>query len=244
MKPPSLFGVGVALCGAWLSLACSSSTTVANGGDPSPPTTNVVTMDDFGPQHTGDGTFYTTADGSGACLYDRNTADTNIAALNISDWAGSAWCGACVDVTSTMATVRVRIVDECPDCMPGRLDLHPGAFAKLAPTSEGRVAISWTFVACDVIGPVKYKYKDGSSQYWTAVQVLNSRYPITKFESSADGSTWSDTVRKEYNYFLNDRGFGVGMVHVRITAESGEMLEDTLPPVQANAVVAGQGQFQ
>jgi expansin (peptidoglycan-binding protein) len=230
---------------AGLALSCSSSG-AAGGGNSSPPTTNVVTAEAFGTAHTGDATFYTFADGSGACLYDKNPADVNIAALDASDWDGSAWCGACADVTTKdgSKTVRVRIVDECPDCSPGQLDLHPDAFAKLAPTSVGRIQIAWTFVACDATGPVKYKYKDGSNPYWTAVQVLNSRYPIVKLESSADGAKWTEAARQDYNYFLNDKGFGTGMVHVRITGESGEMLEDTLPPVQANAVTAGQSQFQ
>jgi hypothetical protein len=35
----------------------------------------------FGAMHSGVATFYTTADG--ACLYDKNPADTNIAALDI-----------------------------------------------------------------------------------------------------------------------------------------------------------------
>jgi expansin (peptidoglycan-binding protein) len=246
MRQVCVLGLGLALGSAWLALACSSSDAPASGGAASPPTTNVVTMEAFGMPHTGDATFYTFADGSGACLYDKNTADVNIAALNASDWANSAWCGACADVTTAdgSKTVRVRIVDECPDCSPGQLDLHPGAFAQLAPTTTGRIAINWTFVACDVTGPVTYKYKDGSNAYWTAVQVRNSRYPISKLESSADGATWTEAARQDYNYFLNDHGFGTGMVHVRITAESGEMLEDVLPAVQENAVTAGHGQFQ
>ena len=67
----------------------------------------------FGMPHTGDATFHTTADGAGACLHDKNTADVNIAALNVSDWDGSAWCGACADVTTADGSkkVRVRLVD-------------------------------------------------------------------------------------------------------------------------------------
>jgi expansin (peptidoglycan-binding protein) len=242
------FGFGAGIGAALFALSCSSGgagsagNTKDNSG-PSP--TNVVTMDNFGAQHTGVATFYTTADGSGACLYDKNPSDPNIAALNASDWAGSAWCGACVDITGpSNNVVRVRIVDECPDCMSGQLDLHPDAFAQLAPTTQGRIPITWTFVACDVTGPVKYEYKDGSNAYWTAVQVQNSRYPIAKFESSSDGVTWIEAVRQDYNYFLNDHGFGTGMVQVRITAESGQMLVDTLPPVQPDAITAGQAQFQ
>jgi expansin (peptidoglycan-binding protein) len=240
-------GLGIGLGAVWLMLACGSSdATAKGGGNTSPPPTTVITMEAFGETHTGVATYYTTADGSGACLYDKNTADTNIAALDVSDWNGSAWCGARADVidSDNGNKVRVRIVDECPDCSAGQLDLHPDAFAELAPTSAGRVPITWTFVACDVTGPVSYKYKDGSNPYWTAVQVRNSRYPISKLESSSDGSTWTEAARQDYNYFLNVNGFGTGSVQVRITAESGEMLTDTLPAVTANAVTAGQAQFQ
>ena len=117
MKPFGFLGVSLGLCAAWAALSCSSSSAPATGGTSSPPTTNVVTMEAFGMPHTGDATFYTFADGSGACLYDKNTADVNIAALNASDWDGSAWCGACADVTTADGSkmVRVRIVDECPD---------------------------------------------------------------------------------------------------------------------------------
>lgn len=228
-----------------LLLGCSGSGATPGSAPSGASPTQVITSVDLGQTHTGQATFYTTADGSGACSYDKNPADPNIAALNISDWAGSAWCGACVDITGPMGDkLRVRIVDECPDCDPGQLDLHPDAFAKLAPTSEGRIDITWSFVACDVTGPVTYKYKDGSNAYWTALQVGNSRLPVTVLESSPDGSTWKGTVRQDYNYFLDDQGFGSGAVHVRITALDGQMLEDTLPAVQELLVTPGHAQFQ
>ena len=229
-----------------MASACSSDSASSTGNTPvdtSPPPTNVVTTEKFGEVHSGDGTFYTFADGTGACSYDKTT-DIHIAALNVSDWDGSAWCGACADVTAVNGTqVRVRIVDECPDCAPGQLDFHPDAFALLAPKEQGRVAITWNFVACDAQGPVSYKYKDGSNPYWTAVQVRNSRFPIAKLESSKDGSTWAEAARQDYNYFLNGSGFGSGTTQVRITAESGDTLIDTLPAVQENLIVTGQAQF-
>ena len=194
---------------------------------PSDPTT-----EKFGEQHSGDGTFYTFADGGGACLYDK-TSDFHIAALNAPDWANSAWCGACADVSGPNGNaIRVRIVDECADCAKGQLDFHPDAFAVLAPKEQGRIAITWSFVACDAEGPVKYKFKDGSNPFWTAVQVRNSRFPIAKLESSKDGAAWSEAQRQNYNYFLNPGGFGGGATQVRITAQNGETLIDTLPEVK------------
>lgn len=243
MKRETLCATVVALGATCGALSCGSDaagTPVDNG----PPSTNVVTMEQFGELHTGDGTYYTFADGSGACLYDK-TSDVHIAALNAPDWANSSWCGACADVTGPNGnTVRVRIVDECADCAKGQLDFHPDAFAMLAPKEQGRISISWTFVACDARGPVKYKYKDGSNPYWTAVQVRNSRLPIAKLESSKDGATWVESQRQNYNYFLNGGGFGAGSTQVRITAQNGSTLVDTLPEVKASLEVTGAAQFQ
>lgn len=225
-----------------LGVGCSSSDTGGGGGN-TPPDTEVITSEKFGEAHTGVATFYA-ATGAGACSYDK-TSDVHIAALTVSEWAGSAYCGACADVTGPMGnTIRVKIVDLCPDCGEGQLDLHPGAFTELAPMEQGRIPISWTFVACDAVGAVKYKYKDGANQYWTAVQVRNSRFPITKLESSKDGSTWTDVKRLDYNYFVNESGFGPGTTQVRITAVDGQTLTDTLPAVQAELEVSGAAQFQ
>ena len=214
-------------------LACSGSDAVAPGSDSTPPPTNVITTENFGEQHSGDGTYYTFANGSGACMFDK-TSDFHIAALKAPDWAGSAWCGACANVTGPSGNrVRVRIVDQCGDCAKGQLDFHPDAFAALAPKEQGRIAITWNFVACDAQGPVAYKFKDGSNQYWTALQVRNSRFPIAKLETSKDGVSFSEAQRQDYNYFLNGNGFGSGATHVRITASNGATLTDTLPEVQA-----------
>ena len=216
----------------------------AGAGPEHPPPTNVLTTEKFGEQHSGDGTFYDFASGAGACLYDK-TSDFRIAALNAFDWAGSAWCGACADVTGPNGNqVRVRIVDECADCAKGQLDFHPEAFAVLAPKEQGRIAITWTFVACDAQGAVSYKFKDGSNPYWTALQVRNSRFPISKLETSKDGSNFVAAQRQDYNYFLNGNGFGAGTTQVRITAANGATLTDTLPEVQAELVVPGASQFQ
>ena len=103
----------------------------------------------------------------------------------------------------------------------------------------------WQFTACDVTGPVSYKYKDGANEWWTAVQVRNHRLPVTSLEwSSDDGATWNPTERQDYNYFLADSGFGADPVKVRITAVDGQTLVDDLPAVQAEAVFQGAAQFR
>ena len=191
--------------------------------------------------HEGIATYYD-ADGSGACSFDASS-DLDVAALNAAEWSGSAYCGACVDVTRPEGNVRVRIVDLCPECKKGHLDLSESAFVKVAAKELGRVDIEWQFVSCDVSGPMKYKYKDGSNQWWTAVQIRNHRYPIQKVEWSADGTNFSELSRTDYNYFLAESGFGADPVTLRITATNGDVVEDELPAVQDSLEVEGTQQF-
>jgi len=200
--------------------------------------------DSMGETIAGIATYYDFADGTGACMFDATPDDMDIAALNAVQWAGSAWCGACADVSGPSGNVRIRIVDLCPECDHGHLDLSPEAFDKIAARELGRVDITWRFVPCEVSGPVSYRYKDGVNEWWTAVQVRNHRRPVTSLEWSSDGSTWHPTVRQDYNYFLDEGGFGPDPVRVRVTAVDGQVLEDELPPVQAELEVAGHAQFQ
>jgi hypothetical protein len=158
-----------------------------------------------------------------------------VAALNSPDWAGSAWCGACADVTGPSGSVRIRIVDLCPECASGDLDLSPEAFQQLAAVELGRVPITWRLVTCDVAGPVSYRYKDGANQWWTAVQVLNHRVPVQSMEYSKDGTTWSAMVRQEYNYFLTESGFGEGTTRVRITSVDGQVWRTSYPPCRSTS---------
>ncbi len=196
----------------------------------------------WGAQQAGIATYYG-ATGAGACLFDESPQDLMVAAINAEQWQESAWCGACVDVVGPSGQVRVRIVDLCPKCKTGHLDLSPQAFEQVAELSLGRVEISWQMVECDVSGPVSYRYKDGVNQWWTAVQVLHHRLPVETMEYSKDGSVFLPMTRMDYNYFLTEDGFGEGETTVRITAIDGQQLIDTLPAVKENLVMPGQSQF-
>ena len=197
----------------------------------------------FGETVEGIATYYD-ADGSGACMFDPSPNDMDVAALNSVQWSTAAWCGACADVTGPSGSVRVRIVDRCPECDFGHLDMSPQAFDQIAERRLGRVDITWQFVSCDVSGPVAYKFKDGSNPWWTAVQVRNHRLPVESLEWSKDGETWQTAERESYNYFLETDGFGEDGTRVRITAIDGQVLEDTLPPVESELEVQGAAQFE
>jgi expansin (peptidoglycan-binding protein) len=224
------------------AVSSSSSSSSASSGSGSSSSSGSSGGTPLGTVEHGVATYYD-ATGAGACSFDPSPNDLDVTAMNEHEWATSAVCGECIAVTGPNGKVTVRVVDECPGCATGQLDLSKQAFASIAALSAGRVNIDWHVVACDVVGPIAYRYKEGSSQYWTAIQVRNHRLPIQSLEYEKAG-TWTAVNREDYNYFVEPSGMGPGSIHVRVTAISGEKLEDTLTPVQAGATVNGAAQFQ
>jgi expansin len=120
----------IAACGG------SSATTTGDGGGGSGDGGDCSAIP---AAESGDGTYYD-ADGTGNCSFDASPDDLMVAAMNAPDYDNSAWCGACLAVTGPMATITVRVVDQCPGCAHGDLDLSETAFGMIAPLSAGRVS--------------------------------------------------------------------------------------------------------
>jgi expansin (peptidoglycan-binding protein) len=195
----------------------------------------------LGEQQKGIATFYD-ANGSGNCGFEPG-GDLMVAAMNADQYDGSAACGQCVDIVGPSGNVRVRIVDQCPDCDKGHLDLSREAFAKIAKMELGRVDITWTPVSCDVSGTLEYHFKDGSNPYWTAIQLRNHRLPIKKLEWRGTGD-WKDMPREDYNYFIASSGVGSDSFQLRVTASDGQQLVDTVQKVLDDDSVKGSAQFK
>ncbi|KAI8639880.1 RlpA-like double-psi beta-barrel-protein domain-containing protein-containing protein [Parasitella parasitica] len=105
----------------------------------------------------GEGTFFSPNVGAGSCgkLYQDYEM---VAALNIvqmqEKWPYPAknpntnpLCNKRIKVTNKAngASVRVKIVDTCPPCVKGDVDLSVEAFGKIAHHDTGRINITWAF---------------------------------------------------------------------------------------------------
>ncbi len=189
-------------------------------------------------------TFYD-ADGSGNCSFDKSS-DLDVAALAMPLYAKSASCGACLRVTGPKGSVTVRVVDSCPPCEKSgvAIDLSASAFAKIAEPSKGRIDVRYQQVSCSAPGNVSYHFKDGSSQWWTAIQVRNHRLPIAKLEYEKNGGYVAMT-RESYNYFVAESGVGKqASLKLRVTATNGRSFEETLPgEIPSDKTVPGEHQF-
>jgi expansin (peptidoglycan-binding protein) len=193
------------------------------------------------PLHTGEGTFYG-ATGAGNCSFDPSPQDLMVAAMNAIDYANSAICGAFVEITGPKGTVTVRIVDKCPECPVGNVDLSAQAFERIADPIAGRVPISWRIVSPEISGPIRYRFKEGSSQWWTGIQIRNHRNPIAKVEYRNAAGQFITVPRLDYNYFIQEGGMGVGPYTFRVTDMYGNVLMDTIA-LQEGVDIAGAGQF-
>lgn len=195
--------------------------------------------------HSGEGTYYDfeLAGGFGNCSFD----DTKIkpfliGAMNDTDYGNADYCGACVEITGPKGKVKVQIIDRCPECKPGDIDLSPEAFEKIANIIDGRIAISWYVVPCPTVGDIAFHFKEGSNQWWSAVQVRNTKNHITKLEFRKNG-TYISVPRLRYNYFVYETGFGPGPYDFRITDVYGNVLEEKGIPFQENTEKQGSQQF-
>jgi expansin (peptidoglycan-binding protein) len=194
----------------------------------------------FGPLHTGEGTYYY-ATGAGNCGFDPSPQNMMVAAMNHVDYNNAAICGAYIQVDGPQGSVMVRIVDQCPGCPAGDVDLSVEAFAKIAPISAGRVPISWQLVSPPLDGPIQYYFKSDSHQYWMAMQMRNHRNPIAKFEYW-NGSHFVEISRTSYNYY-ELQSPPPGPFTFRVTDLLGNVLVDSNIPLSPGVAVNGSAQF-
>ena len=203
----------------------------------------IVIKANTNPIHQGIATYYG-ATGAGACSFDPSPNDLLVAAMNADEYNNAAVCGAYVYVIGPKGAVTVRIVDLCPECKAGHLDLSQEAFGQIADLPQGRVSITWQVVSPALGGPIAYHFKDGSNQWWTAVQIRNHRNPIARLEYFTTGGQWVSVPRTSYNYFVQTNpGMGPGPYTFRVTDSYGNVLIDSGIPHIENGTVNGSNQF-
>ncbi|WP_238448019.1 expansin EXLX1 family cellulose-binding protein [Micromonospora sp. 4G55] len=176
-----------------------------------------------GTVHKGKATFYDSKGAGGNCSYPSAPADRRYVALGPSEYAAGAACGGFLDVTGPRGTVRVLVMDQCPECEPGHLDLSREAFAEIADPVQGVVGISYrAAVDPPLPGPLTFRIKEGASQWWFAVLVGQHGNPLRSVELRQDGSgAWRAAARQDYNYWLIESGAGPGPYAIRVTDVHG-----------------------
>ncbi|KAI9150577.1 Expansin-YoaJ [Paramyrothecium foliicola] len=196
---------------------------------------------------TGKSTHYGGNLSGGTCSFTTYTLPSGIfgTAFSGSAWDGASACGACVEVTGPKGNkIKAMIVDKCPECDAGHLDLFINAFGQLDEPGKGIISTSYNFVPCGITTPIKLHNKSGTSPYWFSMQVVNANEPIKSLEVSIDGgSTWQATQRQDYNFFENPSGFGTEKVDVRVTSVTGKVVVAKGVSIAADSETAAGANF-
>ncbi|MFC3504763.1 expansin EXLX1 family cellulose-binding protein [Micromonospora krabiensis] len=190
--------------------AAVSMLAAAPGPRAAPPTGGAV--------RKGKATFYDSKGAGGNCSDPSAPANRLYVALGPDEYAAGAACGGHLDVTGPKGSVRVLIMDQCPECPTGHLDLSREAFARIADPVQGVVPVSYRAVVDPPLaGPLTFRIKEGASQWWFAVRVADHGNPLRSVEVRAGTSGWRAAARQDYNYWLIESGAGPGPFQIRVT---------------------------
>ncbi|MFI5890962.1 expansin EXLX1 family cellulose-binding protein [Actinoplanes sp. NPDC051513] len=165
---------------------------------------------------SGKATFYDLGGGTGNCSFPSAPADDLFVALGPEQYSAGAACGTYLDVTGPKGKVRVKVIDSCPECPAGHLDLSRTAFKKIGAEVAGIIPITYKTVTGVGAGPISVRVKEGSSQYWLAVLIDNHGNRLKSV--TVNGKS---THRESYNYWVVDGGAGNGPFKVKVTDAYG-----------------------
>ncbi|ADP81984.1 expansin EXLX1 family cellulose-binding protein [Pseudofrankia inefficax] len=177
--------------------------------------------------YSGRATEHDAGSGDGNCLLGDSDSAMQVVAMNEVDYDNARSCGAYLQVTGPGGTTVVKVVDRCPECPVGALDLSQQAFDRIAGGAQGGLdKVTWRLVSPGDIGPLQFQVKKESSQWWVSLQVRNHRNPVVSLEIQRGGQ-WVAVARQMYNYFESE-GFGPGPFTVRVTDLYGQQIVSTV----------------
>lgn len=163
--------------------------------------------------------------GTGNCSYPTPPADGLFVALSPAEYDAAAACGGYLEVSGPDGSVRAEVIDQCPPCAYGHIDLSEAAFSRIAPLSAGLVSVTYQAVADPSLpAPVSLQVKAGSSQYWLALLAMNTGNPLASVQVESASGGWRDLTRADYNYWIASSGAGTGPFTVRLTDTAGHQV--------------------
>ncbi|KAF5324639.1 hypothetical protein D9611_004230 [Ephemerocybe angulata] len=119
--------------------------------------------------------------GLGACGKVNSNSDF-IVALNAAQWAGGAHCGESITISYGGKSARAQIMDLCPGCPFGGLDMTRGLFSFFASQDLGIIHGAWSFGGSGGASPA------------TSSRPTSTASPTTRPHTSTTYSTTTTTT--------------------------------------------------
>ncbi|MFB8282934.1 expansin EXLX1 family cellulose-binding protein [Nocardia colli] len=182
---------------------------------------------------TGEARFYSFSQGV-SCSFPGLPMDGLYVGMSTPEFGRADPCGAYLDIQGPRGDVRALIVDRCPACAPGQLDLSVAAFTQLADLSDGVAKVRYSVVRNPEPPPeLFYQVKPDSSSAWFAILLSGSGNPLREVAIRPyTGGAWQNLSRGMDNYW-SISGAGPGPFDARVTdvhGDQAEILGITLTP--------------
>ncbi|WP_216899580.1 expansin EXLX1 family cellulose-binding protein [Nocardia alni] len=142
------------------------------------------------------------------------------------EYDGSAACGAYVDLTGPLGTVRAQIVDRCPGCGADQYDLSTAAFTRIADPTAGVAQIVMSRVhnpapPADLV----YRVAAGSSSDWLGLLFTDSGNPLSRVEIRNSSGGPGYTLTRGMDDYWSISGAGPGPFTALVTDVDGHQVE-------------------
>jgi len=197
-----------------------------------------------GPAVPGALTTYTSP-GAESSACQPSTLPASFAAVSAARFAGAAACGTCLEIVGPRGVATATVVDVCPSCADGALDVSEAAWIAVADGPPGLATVTWRTVACPEGGPLRYRSCAGTNPYYLCLVADDHRFPLASVEvRPADAASFVALARDASNQWT--LGFGAPMaepVTVRATDVHGHVLTDTFASLAAGTVATGAADF-
>jgi len=226
-------------------VACSDSPSGSNhdaGWDAGPDARCVITRTVY----SGDGTAYTPGNAAiaTACYGTLPKHGLLRAAMAPAEFAGSALCGACAEVTGDAGTAIVFLDDLCPGCAAGDLDMTEEALTAVGGASSGRFPIHWRLVPCTDVGPIQVDFQ-GSNPYYLKMRLSSHRNPVATVGMTVDAGILSAFDRTPDNFFeATGNGPYAFPMQIRATDALGQAVTFTVGTLVNDTLLDAGTQFE
>jgi expansin (peptidoglycan-binding protein) len=134
----------------------------------------------------GSASYYTTSR-NGLCSLGAPSTDAYVA-VGRAEYAGGKACGTYLEVHGPNGTTRVQVVDMCPGCPAGKIDLSKAAFQRVGALSAGIIAVTYDTVRDPQLpGPLRVKLKGGTGYSSLTAVIDNHGNPLSTVELQTPG---------------------------------------------------------
>lgn len=177
------------------------------------------------PVVSGEARYYSFSQGV-ACSFPDLPLDGFWVGMSTQEYGRADACGAYLDIRGPLGDVRAQVVDRCPGCAPGQLDLSTAAFDRIADRHDGVAKITYSVVRNPEPAPeLSYEVKPDSSPQWLAILFSGAGNPLRQVAiRQVGGGPWQELNRGMDNYWTMSTA-GPGPFAARVTDIHGNQAE-------------------